>query len=187
MKFIRKSMKFEISERLIREWCIKVFDFEPGFDIYDPRYCSRIKITHIRQGDVCDTTAMTNMIINRINVHKDTFGNIEFLRIYERGKIYGPIEKDTVGELKYYNNISLFKAIALFNEVFFVNGIKCVFKPSHFSDDPHQNGINVNSKLRSIIANTEDDEESATPTGSTMSLISRANRVFRGYGRVTTR
>jgi hypothetical protein len=71
----------------------------------------------------------TNDRKNRNNLHKDAFGDIEYIRVFQFGKRDGPIEKDTVGELKFKDNTSNFFEIALFNEVFYVNGVKCVFKP----------------------------------------------------------
>jgi hypothetical protein len=146
-------MKFELSERLIREWCEKVFQFEDNFDIFEPRYCSLIKITHIRWGNNNNAVQMTNHIKNRINLHQDTFGDIEYIRVFQHGKKDGPIEKDTVGELKFKDNTSNFYALALFNEVFYVNGVKCVFKPSNFSDDREDFGQHIHSKLKNCYSN----------------------------------
>lgn len=128
-------MRFEVSERKIRNWCEKVFKFDDDFDIYEPRYCSMIRISHIRWGEVRDAAAMTTHIKNRINVHKDAFGEIQYIRVFESGKKDGQVERDTVGELKYHDSTSHFYAIALFNEVFYVNGVKCLFKPHQFSND----------------------------------------------------
>jgi hypothetical protein len=53
-------------------------------------------------------------------MHIDTFGDIEYIRAFQHGKKDGPIEKDTVGELKFKDNMSNFYAVALFNEVFYI-------------------------------------------------------------------
>jgi hypothetical protein len=122
-----------------------VFQFEDDFDIFEPRYCSLIKITHIRWGNDNNAVQMTNHIRNRITLQKDTFGDIEYIRVFQYGKKGGPIEKDTVGELKFKDNASNFYAVALFNEVFYINGVKCIFKPSNFSDDRRDFGTHVRS------------------------------------------
>jgi pullulanase/glycogen debranching enzyme len=83
----------------------KSFPIRSNFDIFEPRYCSLIKITHIRWGNNNNAVQMTNHIKNRINLRQDTFGDIEYIRVFQFGKKDGAIEKDTVGELKFKDSI----------------------------------------------------------------------------------
>jgi hypothetical protein len=152
-RYLIVKMYLEASVRDIKDWLCNVFEFDSDFNVYKPRYCTKIMITHINWGGEPNPRAIKHQMLERFKYGNKLFGQVKSLDVLWTAKKHGQAEPDTVAFLTYEDRESHWYAIAFYNELFKINGIKCIFRPAAYSDNLNDEGVKVNCNLRSMFTN----------------------------------
>jgi hypothetical protein len=87
--------------------------------------------------------AIKHQMLERFKCGNKFFGQLKSLDVLWTAKKHGQAEPDTEAFLTYEDRESHWYAIALYNELLKINGIKCIFRPAAYSDNLNDEGVKV--------------------------------------------